>query len=125
MINTAFGFPFASIVKSPDDISREPFDLYKPGDSVNPPMFPAKRTISVAVLPAASLYAFVRSPFAVVKTVGVGEAKSDAYKRPVTSAEAAAGLFGGRINEKPVRKLPAAGLSPIFPVIEDVGTLVT
>src|SRR5688572_19817445 len=40
MINTALEFPFASNVKSPDDIAKDEVDLYRPGVSVSPPIFP-------------------------------------------------------------------------------------
>ena len=64
IINTALEFPFASNVKSPDDTASEEVDLYSPGVSVSPPMFPDNVTISVLVRPAASLYAAVKSIFA-------------------------------------------------------------
>jgi hypothetical protein len=64
MINTAFAFPLASKVRSPDDIASDDVDLYNPGVRVKPPMLPDNVTISVEVLPAASLYAAVRSSLA-------------------------------------------------------------
>jgi len=63
MIKTALEFPFASKVRSPDDIASDEVDLYSPGVSVRPPIFPDKVTISVLVRPAASLYAAVKSSF--------------------------------------------------------------
>ena len=64
IMKTAFGFPFASNVRSPDDTAREEVDLYSPGVSVRPPIFPDNVTMSVQVLAIASLYAAVRSSFA-------------------------------------------------------------
>jgi len=55
IIKTAFAFPFASKVKSPDEMASDEVDLYKPGVSVSPPRLPDKVTMSVQVLPAASL----------------------------------------------------------------------
>src|ERR1035437_2793927 len=55
IIKTASAFPSASKVKSPDERANEDVDLYNPGVSVNPPIFPDRVTISVLVLPAASL----------------------------------------------------------------------
>jgi hypothetical protein len=55
IINTAPGFPFASKVTLPEDKARVEVDLYNPGVKVSPPIFPAKVTISILVLPAASL----------------------------------------------------------------------
>src|SRR4051812_31662816 len=59
----AFGSPWASSVRSPDEISSEEVDLYRPGVRVNPPRFPAT-AIAPTVRPAASLKAVVRSPWA-------------------------------------------------------------
>ena len=55
MIKTALAFPFASKVKSPDEIASVDVDLYNPGVRVNQPILPDKVTISVLVRPAASL----------------------------------------------------------------------
>jgi len=55
IMNTALGFPIALNVRLPDDIANEEVDLYRPGVSVRPPIFPDNVTISVAVRPAASL----------------------------------------------------------------------
>src|SRR5688572_20948347 len=66
MMNTAFAFPRASNVTSPEESDRLEVDLYKPGVNVNPPMLPESVTISVAVRPAASLYAAVISSLACV-----------------------------------------------------------
>ena len=54
-MKTAFGFPFASRVRSPEEMAREEVDLYSPGERVRPPIFPDNVTISVLVRPAASL----------------------------------------------------------------------
>ena len=64
MMKTEFTFPFPSKVTSPEETASDDVDLYRPGVKVIPPMFPDKVTISVAVLPAASLYAAVRSSLA-------------------------------------------------------------
>ena len=55
IIKTAFALPFASNVRSPDEIASDDVDLYKPGVSVRPPILPDKVTISVEVRPARSL----------------------------------------------------------------------
>jgi len=61
IIKTALLFPLASKVRSPEDIAREEVDLYNPGVSVRPPIFPESVTISVLVRRAASLNAAVKS----------------------------------------------------------------
>src|ERR1035437_2445057 len=49
--------------------------LYRPGRSVNPPIFPAPSSVAVGnVRPAASAYAVCMSPTAAVSIVGVGGA---------------------------------------------------
>jgi hypothetical protein len=63
-MKTASALPFASNVRSPEEIANEDVDLYSPGVSVRPPMLPDNVTISVEVLPARSLYAAVRSSLA-------------------------------------------------------------
>jgi len=67
----ASGFPFASNVRSPEEIANEDDDLYSPGVRVSPPRFPDNNTISVEVLPAASLYAAVKSSFAWLDTTSL------------------------------------------------------
>src|SRR6185503_469062 len=59
-MNTAFASPWASSVRSPEEISSDVVDLYRPGVRVWPPRFPATR-IAPTVRPAASLYAVVKS----------------------------------------------------------------
>src|SRR6185503_18768341 len=59
-MNTAFASPWASRVRSPEEISSEVVDLYRPGVRVWPPRFPAT-VIAPLVRPAASLYAVVKS----------------------------------------------------------------
>lgn len=54
-MKTELALPFASKVKSPDEMARVDVDLYSPGVNVSTPIFPDKVTISVLVLPAASL----------------------------------------------------------------------
>src|ERR1043166_6518459 len=54
-MNTAFASPWASSVRSPEEISSEDVDFQRPGVRVWPPRFPATR-IAPKVLPAASLY---------------------------------------------------------------------
>src|ERR1051325_9369455 len=53
-MQTAFAFPCASSPRSPEEISSEPVDLYKPGARVWPPRFPAT-VIGARVRPLASL----------------------------------------------------------------------
>jgi hypothetical protein len=53
--------PCTSKVTLPDDTAKDDVDLYSPGVSVQPPMFPDNVTISVKVLPAALLQAAVKS----------------------------------------------------------------
>ncbi len=66
-IQTAFELPPASRVRSPDDMASEEVDLYSPGASVNPPMFP-DTVMGATVLPAASLKAVVKSASACAAT---------------------------------------------------------
>ena len=47
IINIASGLPFASNVRSPDEIASDEVDLYNPGVRVSPPILPDKVTISV------------------------------------------------------------------------------
>ena len=99
-------FPLASKVRLPDDIDSDEVDLYSPGVNVSPPIFPDKVTISWHVLPAASLYAFVKSRFATAAVV------SSICCVPVTVAG------GNPLTEEP-------GLSPRSPVIAVAPVLVT
>src|SRR4029077_12129914 len=59
-MKTALTSPWASSVRSPEEISSEEVDLYRPGVSVRPPRFPAS-VIAPTVRPAASLYAVVKA----------------------------------------------------------------
>src|ERR1051326_9110737 len=59
-MNTAFASPWASSVRSPEEISSDDVDVYRPGVRVWPPRSPAT-AIAPLVRPAASLYAVVRS----------------------------------------------------------------
>lgn len=96
-IHTAFSLPCPSSVRFPDDIASEDVDLYNPGTSVCPPIFPAT-VIAFVVRPIASLYAVVRSVCACAVT-GPGPSVD-----PLTNP-------GG----KPVIDEP--GSMPIFPSI--------
>src|SRR5947207_11749010 len=62
-MNTAFASPWASRVRSPEEISSDDVDVYRPGVRVWPPRFPAT-VIAPTVRPAASLYAVVKSSWA-------------------------------------------------------------
>ena len=53
-IQTAFALPCASRVRSPEEIASEDVDLYRPGTSVCPPIFP-DLVIGFVVRPIASL----------------------------------------------------------------------
>src|SRR5881394_1278443 len=59
-MNTAFSSPWPSRVRSPEEISSDVVDVYRPGVRVWPPRFPAT-VIAPLVRPAASLYAAVKS----------------------------------------------------------------
>src|SRR5213075_443071 len=59
-MNTAFASPWASRVRSPEEISSDDVDVYRPGVRDWPPRFPAT-VIAPTVRPAASLYAVVKS----------------------------------------------------------------
>src|SRR6185369_12312748 len=104
-MNTAFTSPCASSVRSPEEISRDEVDLYRPGVRVWPPRFPAS-VIAPRVRPAASLYAVVKSSCA------WAAAGSPAWIVPLT-------VPGG----KPVTAVP--GLSPRSPLIVVGPVLVT
>src|ERR1041385_4728679 len=62
-MKTALAAPWPSSVRSPEEISNDDVDLYRPGVRVSPPRFPATE-IAPTVRPAASLYAVVKSPWA-------------------------------------------------------------
>lgn len=55
MIKIAAELPFASNVRSPDEMASDEVDLYNPGVSVSPPILPDKVTISLDVRPERSL----------------------------------------------------------------------
>src|SRR5207244_8788860 len=59
-MKTALASPWASSVRSPEEISSEEVDLYRPGVRVCPPRLPAI-VIAPTVRPAASLYAVVKA----------------------------------------------------------------
>src|SRR4051812_20494511 len=104
-MKTALGSPWPSSTRSPDDMESSEVDLYRPGPSVCPPMFPATGTGAV-VLPAASLNAIVRSASAALA------AGSVTCLVPTT-------LPGG----KPATEVP--GQSPRSPVTTVAPLLVT
>src|SRR6185369_3640226 len=104
-MNTAFTSPCASSVRSPEEISRDEVDLYRPGVRVWPPRFPAS-VIAPAVRPAASLYAAVKSSCA------WEAAGSPAWIVPLT-------VPGGN----PVTAVP--GLNPRSPLTVEAPVLVT
>src|SRR3970282_1762334 len=58
-MNAALASPWASKVRSPEDIARLDVDLYRPGVRVRPPKFPAT-AMGHRVRAAASLYAWAR-----------------------------------------------------------------
>ena len=98
-------------------------NLYRPGTSVNPPIFPEpgfkKVPVGTGVRPAASLYAMVKSSWAVdsliaLATEPAGPVESTVNIFPVTSSK-----------PNPVILLPAAGLKPMSPVTADVGMFET
>src|SRR3954463_7652959 len=62
---------------------------------------------------------------AAVRFAGVGTAYSGAYIFPTTGEEVDAAPPAGSVEENPVRKLAAAGLTPMLPVTAEVGTFVT
>src|SRR5207249_1089296 len=104
-MNTAFASPWASSVRSPEEISSEEMDLYRPGVRVRPPRFPAT-PIAPTVRPAASLYAVIKSSCA------WAAAESPAWIVPLT-------IPGGN----PVTAVP--GLSPRSPLTVVAPVLVT
>src|SRR4029077_18401468 len=104
-MKTALTSPWASSVRSPEEISSEEVDLYRPGVRVCPPRFPAS-VIAPTVRPAASLYAVVKSSCA------WAAAGSPAWIVPLT-------VPGGN----PVTAVP--GLSPRSPVTVVAPVLVT
>src|SRR5438876_7465307 len=61
-MKTAYASPWASRVRSPDVISSDDVEVYRPGKRVSPPRFP--ETEAPPGRPAALLYAIVRSPWA-------------------------------------------------------------
>src|SRR4051812_23759258 len=59
----------------------------------------------------------------VVMFEGVGTAKFAAKICPVTCGELEKTLVESAVSEKPVMKLAAAGLTPMLPVMAEVGTV--
>src|SRR3989454_1798077 len=104
-MKTALASPWASSVRSPEEISSEEVDLYRPGVRVCPPRSPATR-IAPTVRPAALLYAVVKASCA------WAAAGSPAWIVPLT-------LPGGN----PVTAVP--GLSPRSPLTVVAPVLVT
>src|SRR5438093_4553128 len=104
-MNTAFASPWASSVRSPEEISSEEVDVYRPGVRVCPPRFPATR-IAPTVRPAALIYAVVKSSCA------WAAARSPAWIVPLT-------VPGGN----PVTAVP--GFSPRSPLTLVAPVLVT
>src|SRR5437867_6215676 len=104
-MNTALASPWASSVRSPEEISSEEVDLYRPGVRVCPPRLPAT-VIAPTVRPAALLYAVVKSSSA------WAAAGSPAWIVPLT-------VPGGN----PVTAVP--GLSPRSPLTVVAPVLVT
>src|SRR5207245_6048936 len=104
-MKTALASPCASSVRSPEEISSEEVDLYRPGVRVCPPRLPAT-VIAPTVRPAASLYAVVRW------SCGWAAAGSPAWIVPLT-------VPGGN----PVTAVP--GLSPRSPLTVVAPVLVT
>src|SRR5207253_229235 len=104
-MKTAFASPWASRVRSPEEISRPDVDLYRPGVRVSPPRFPAT-VMGHRVRPAASLYAVVKS------AIAPAAVESPACVVPTT-------VPGGN----PVTAVP--GLTPRSPVTVVAPVLVT
>src|SRR2546421_12888875 len=104
-MNTAFASPWASSVRSPEEISSEEVDVYRPGVRVCPPRLPAI-VIAPTVRPAALLYAVVKASCA------WAAAGSPAWIAPLT--------IPGR---NPVTAVP--GLSPRSPLTLVAPVLVT
>src|SRR5438105_10633063 len=104
-MNTALASPWASSVRSPEEISSEEVDLYRPGVRVRPPRLPAI-VIAPTVRPAALLYAVVKASCA------WAAAGSPAWIAPLT-------IPGGN----PVTAVP--GLSPRSPLTLVAPVLVT
>src|SRR4051795_9187334 len=88
-----------------------------------PPMLPAPSSVTLGARPAASVNDSSMSAIAMVRLAGVGSAKSEAYTLPVTCGELENTLVASAVNEKPVMKVAAAGLTPTFPVTAEVGTV--
>src|SRR5207253_11114904 len=104
-MKTALASPWASSVRSPEEISSEEVDLYRPGVRVCPPRLPAT-VIAPTVRPAALLYAVVKASCA------WAAAGSPAWIAPLT-------IPGGN----PVTAVP--GLSPRSPLTVVAPVLVT
>src|SRR5438552_6653078 len=104
-MKTALASPWASSVRSPEEISSEEVDLYRPGVRVCPPRLPAI-VIAPTVRPAASLYAVVKASCA------WAAAGSPAWIVPLT-------VPGGN----PVTAVP--GLTPRSPLTVVAPVLVT
>lgn len=92
-----------------------------------PLISPAPSSVMAAgtVRPAASVYAVSMLFMAVVRLEGVGTAKLDAYTFPITWVDVENTFVESAINPNPVMNDAAAGLTPIFPVTAEAGTVET
>src|SRR5438309_11880165 len=104
-MKTALASPWASRVRSPDEISSEEVDLYRPGVRVSPPRFPAT-PIAPTVRPAPSLYAVVKSPWA------CAEVGSPAWIDPVTLRLPLTPV------PRPTPRSPATEVAPVLVTVE-------
>jgi len=100
--------------------------LYSPGRRISPPMLPLARLTKFGfTLPLASVKAVVISEMAVVSWEGVGDVYDAANSFPVTCWDVENVPLLSSVKEKPVNAVDAIGLTPMFPVIEEGGTVDT
>jgi len=100
--------------------------LYSPGRIICPPMLPLRRFTEVGfALPFASVKAVCMSEMAVVSCEGVGDAYDAAKSSPVTCFDVEKVPVLSSVRENPVKPDEEIGLTPMFPVIAEGGTVDT
>jgi hypothetical protein len=99
---------------------------YSPGNKVCPPMLPLTRFTKLGfTLPLASVKAVCMSEMAVMSCEGVGDVYDAANSSPVTCVDVEKVPVGSNVRENPVKPVEETGLTPMFPVIEEAGTVDT
>jgi len=89
-------------------------------------MLPLARFAKLGLtLPLASVKAVFMSEMAVVSCEGVGDVYDAENSFPVTCVDLEKVPVRSRVRENPVKPVEEMGLTPMFPVIEEAGTVDT